>query len=182
MKNTVGSGGFINPKAVISQLQIKPGARVADLGCGHGYFTIPLAKMVGETGRVWAVDVLPAALAEVENRALAENLKNIETVRGNLEKEGGAPIGNAECDFVILANTLYQSQQKEAILKEALRILRIQGRLVVIDWRADDLTIGPREGWRLGAVELKELAKKQGALFLQNLPTGNFHYGLIFVK
>lgn len=178
----VGSGGFINPGAVISQLEIKEGMKVADLGCGHGYFSIPLAKMVGETGRVFAVDVLEDSLANVKSKAESEGLRNIETIHANLEKENGSGLPNAECDFVVLANILYQSQKKPEIIKEAVRILKSRGKLVIVDWKADDLTIGPREGWRIKPEEVTEMAKKAGALFLQNFQTGNFHYGLIFVK
>lgn len=177
-----GSGGFINPEAVISQLQIKEGMKIADLGCGHGYFSLPLAKMVGNTGKVYAVDILQDSLDNVRSKAQLEGLNNIETLRGNLEKENGSGLPKIECDFVVLANILYQSQKKEEIIKEALRVLKVQGRLVIIDWRSDDLTIGPQEGWRINEDEIKEIAKRNGALFLQNFQTGNFHYGLIFVK
>ena len=179
---SAGSGGFINPEAVISQLQIKEGMKVADFGCGHGYFSLPLAKMVGKTGRVYAIDVLQDSLDNVKSKAEIEGLNNIETIKGNLEMEGGSKLPNIECDFVILANVLYQSQKKEKIIKEALRVLKVQGRMVIIDWRADDLTIGPQEGWRVSEDEIKEMARNQGALFLQNFQTGNFHYGLVFVR
>lgn len=177
-----GSGGFINPEAVISQLQIKEGMKIADFGCGHGYFSLPLAKMVGNTGKVFAVDVLQDSLDNVKSKAELEGLNNIETIRGNLEKEGGSTLPKVDCDFVVLANILYQSQKKEDIIKEALRVLKVQGRLVIVDWRADDLTIGPQEGWRVSEDQIKEVCRKNGALFLQNFQTGNYHYGLIFVK
>ncbi len=177
-----GSGGFINPAAVISQLPIKEGMKVAGFGCGHGYFVIPLAKMVGNTGKVYAIDILEDALASVRSKAETEGLKNIETIRANLEKEGGSGLPNAECDFVILANILFQSQKKQEIIKEAARVLKSQGRLVVIDWRTEDLSIGPKEGWRIGPQELTALARQEGVLILKEFNTGNFHYGLIFVK
>lgn len=177
-----GSGGFINPAAVITQLPIKEGMKVASLGCGHGYFTIPLAKMVGNTGKVYAVDIREDALASVRSRAETENLKNIESVRANLEKENGTGLPNAECDFAILANILFQSQKKQEIIKEAARILKSQGRLVIVDWKTEDLSIGPKEGWRIQPQVLIEMARQEGVLFLKEFNTGNFHYGLIFVK
>ena len=177
-----GSGGFINPEAVISQLQVQEGMKVADLGCGHGYFSIPLAKMVGESGRVISFDVLTDALENVKSKAQTQNLKNIETFRANLEKEGGTGLDDGECDMVVLANILYQSQKKEAIIREALRILKTGGWLLVVEWQTKDLTIGPQEGWRIGPQELKEMVQNQKGVLQKEIKAGDFHYGLVFVK
>ena len=51
------------PDEVVAALKLEPGERVADVGCGPGYFTLPIAKAVGPTGKVWAVDIEPQMLA-----------------------------------------------------------------------------------------------------------------------
>lgn len=129
-----GTGGFINPEKIISQLDIKEGTKVADFGCGHGYFTIPAAKRVGQDGQVFAVDVLEEALDAVRSRSRLENLANIETRRGNLEAVNGSGLPNNSMDFVLLHNVLFQSQKKPEILKETKRVLKSGGTLALADW------------------------------------------------
>ena len=177
-----GSGGFLNPEKVLSELEIKAPSRVADFGCGHGYFTIPLAKMVGKEGLVFALDVLKEALNEVSQKAEKEGLKNIETIRCNLEVPGGSKMPDNSCDMVILANILYQSQKKAEILKEATRVTKSNGKMVVIDWESGGRQLTQESGWRVSPDEVKSMADGEGLNFERSFDVGNFHYGLIFSK
>ncbi|MBU4142393.1 class I SAM-dependent methyltransferase [Patescibacteria group bacterium] len=177
-----GTGGFINPEKVIGQLDIKPGMVVADFGCGHGYFTLPMAKIVGPEGRVWAVDVLPEALEAVRSRAQLEGAVNIETSRGNLEINGGSRLADNFVDLVLLHNVLFQSQKKSDIIKEARRVLKIGGVFVLVDWNKEPSTIGPPGGWRLSLDEAKALAAEEGFAFNKVFDAGEYHYGLMFIK
>ena len=121
---TPGRGGFMKPDAVIDNLDVQKDMQVADFGCGAGYFTIPLAMRVGKGGVVYAIDVQATALESVQGRAKMHSLLNIETIRANLEKEGGSGLKDNSVDMVILANILFQSRYKDAILKEAGRGLK----------------------------------------------------------
>ncbi len=177
-----GTGGFINPGKVLIQLDISPGTNLADFGCGHGYFTIPAAKITGETGRVWAVDVLPDALEAVRARAQLEKLDNVETLRGNLEAFGGSNVSENSIDAVLMHNVLFQSQKKADILKEAKRVLRPGGSLDIIDWLPEKASFGPQEGWRLSAAEAQKLAETEGFVFIKNFDAGEYHFGLMFKK
>lgn len=177
-----GTGGFINPEKVIGQLDIKPGMVVADLGCGHGYFTLPIAKIVGRNGRVYAVDVLTEALESVHSRAQLENAINIETVRGNLEAPLGSRLADGSADLTLLHNVLFESQKKSAIIREAKRVLKLGGTFVLIDWRKDNPSFGPQAGWRISLDEARALAQEEGFAFNRVFDVGEYHYGLIFIK
>jgi len=184
----LGTGGFMNPEKILLQIGLKEGITVADFGCGHGYFTIPAGKIIGGEGKVYAVDVLTECLEAIHSRAKLEGVINILTMRGNLEKLGGSGIKDGVVDLVLLHNVLFQSEKKADILKEADRVLKSGGNLVVIDWlpiaesTGGTSFFGPQEGWRISAEEAKKITQEEGLAFDRSLDAGEYHYGLIFIK
>ena len=176
-----GTGGFLNPEKVIQEFDIKEGMKIADFGCGTGYFTILLAKMIGEKGRVYALDVLETALESVRSRAKSEGLLNIETIRANLEIFGGSKLENESVDLVLLANILFQSSKKADIIKEAERALKKGGRVIVIDWKKDQ-PMGPPQNLIVLQNSAKEFVEKVGLKFEREIPAGDNHWGMMFSK
>lgn len=177
-----GTGGFLSPQKALDQLEINAASKIADFGCGHGYFAIPLAKMVGQDGQIYAVDVLQDALNEVKERAERENLSNIQTVRGNLEAPDGSRLPENSCDMVLLANVLFQSNKKADIIKEARRVLKSNGKMIIVDWHVTSEALTLNSGWRIGPQEAQGLAESQNFSFERTFDAGDYHYGLIFKK
>jgi ubiquinone/menaquinone biosynthesis C-methylase UbiE len=178
-KNIPGTGGFMRPEEVLAKLDIKEGMKIADFGCGAGYFAILLAKAVEKEGTVYAVDIQQSALESVQGRARIDSILNIETIRGDLERENGSKLGNKSMDMVMLANILFQSKSKDAILKEAKRVLTKNGRLVVIEWN-DDAPFGPKPAYRISKEKLKQAVKDAGFVLEKEFNAGSSHYGLVF--
>ena len=169
----------MKPEEVLSNIDIHEGAKAADFGPGAGYFTIPLAKRVGRRGVVYAVDVQESALESVRGRASLFSIRNIETIRGNLEKEKGSGLESGSINLVLLANILFQSKSKNAILKEAKRVLKKNGKIVIIEWN-DEIAMGPNPDLRISKESLKDLAKKEGLVLEKEFNAGSNHYGLVF--
>lgn len=174
-------GGFINPDSIIAGLNIKVGYKIADFGSGSGYFTLIMARLVGENGIVTAVDVLQNKLDTVKTAAQAQGLFNISYVRGDLETAGGSGLADSSQDMVMLANILFQSQKKTEMVKESGRVLKPGGELVVIDWEPAS-SFGPKEsGWKLSREEAKNLAGG-GFSLVREIPVSSNHWGLLFKK
>src|SRR5665647_3220541 len=96
-KNEIGK--FLDPNAIIAQLDVQRGSIVADFGCGPGYFSLPFAKTVGENGRVYSLDILPQVLETISGKAKNSWVTNIITSRVNLEKENGSKLETNSVDW-----------------------------------------------------------------------------------
>jgi len=176
----VGTGGFLQPEEVIKQLNIRKNIQVADFGCGAGYFTIPLAKVVGE-GVVYAFDVMEQALESVRSRAKIQGLFNIETRRCNLENPSGSGLIINSIDLVVLANILFQSSKKLDIIKEAKRVLKKGGEMVIIDWQPDK-PMGPPKDLIASQDTIKKMAQAEGLIFKKEITVDVYHWGMVFSK
>lgn len=176
-----GTGGFLNPEEIIKQSNIQKAMKIADFGCGAGYFSIPLAKMVGEEGRIYALDILDTALESVQSRAKLEGLFNVETKRCNLEESSGSKLEDNSVDLTWLANILFQSSKKTDIIKEAKRILKKGGEMVIIDWKANQ-PMGPPENLIVSSDSVKKIIKEQGLILKKEFPVDKYHWGMIFEK
>lgn len=180
--NDSQGGSFLDPYAVIRQLNIHKGQCVADFGCGPGYFTIPFAKAVAESGKVYALDILPQALETVASDASRQGLLNIITSRVNLEKKGGSKLENESIDWVMLKDMLFQNNDKETIIEEVGRVLKNGGKCIVIEWGKASIGVGPQNGLRLSPDDARRMFEQRGFMFEKALDVGSFHYGLVVVK
>ena len=172
----------MNPDKIVSEFGIKEGMMVADFGSGAGYFTILLAQRVGTNGKVYALDIQESALDNVRVKAKSAGLENVETIRSNLEVLGSSGLADNSQDIVLLANILFQSEQKAEIIKEAVRVLKDGGFLVVIDWKRAAGGFGPPDNLRTDEIAMRSLVLGEGLVFENDIDAGQFHYGLKFRK
>ena len=178
----MNTGGFINPDNIIKGLNIPLGSKVADFGSGSGYFTLILAEVVGPDGLVSAVDVLQDKLNTIKSAAQARGLLNINYIRANLEVSGSSSLDNGRQDTVLLANILFQSQQKEAIVKEAARVLRSGGELAVIDWEPTSVFGSKEPGFKISKEDASRLIAGLGFVVVRDLEVASNHWGVVFKK
>ncbi|WKZ26884.1 MAG: methyltransferase domain-containing protein [Candidatus Paceibacterota bacterium] len=173
---------FLDTSASLKDVGVREGMRVADFGCGTGFYTIQLGQRVGSRGEVVAIDVQNPPLESVRTRAQAAGLENIRTVRADLEVPKSTGIPDGALDMVTIANVLFQSQKKENILQEAHRVLKLDGRLVVIEWAKGAGGMGPVDDMRTSVDDMRTIVQKEGFVFERNADAGAFHYILIFKK
>lgn len=180
---TVSGNILLDSKIILEKSQLNEGMRVADLGCGgHGYFVFPLAHAVGRAGTVYAVDILKIMLENVRRKASVENYPNVKTIWSDVEIFGATKIETMSLDKVFLVNILFQSQKRINILREAIRMLKKGGELVIVDWKEQGLPFGPDASSRVKYNLLKEGSHKLGIELREEFSAGQYHNGLIFKK
>ena len=173
---------FLEPQKVLSALEIFHGARVADLGCGPGEFSLLASPLVGPKGKIYALDIRSDILSRVESSAREKGFTNIETLTVDLEKREGAHLANETCDFVIISNALFLIQNKEAFLEEAVRILKQGGKMLFIEWSESHGGLGPTPDMVVTPEVAKKLFSQKELVTLSEIPAGAYHYGYILSK
>ena len=119
------------PEQVLDQLLIKPGAIVADIGAGTGYFTMLFAEKVGQSGQVYAVDVDEEMVRQIKKRAEKEGLHNISTV---LSTATAPLLPKSIFDLIFICDTYLFFENREQYLLGLAGILKKEGRLAIISF------------------------------------------------
>jgi ubiquinone/menaquinone biosynthesis C-methylase UbiE len=172
---------FVNPQQIVNELGLKSGYKVTDLGCGSGFYVVAVARAVGNTGRVAAVDVQDAKLVATKSITLQNGFHNVEVFKADLEKSFDAvPLGQE--DVVIVASVLHEVSDREAVLKNAYALLKSGGKLLAVDWKKEHSPFGPAMDKRIGQQELLQLLQKMGFLHIQDINADMYHYAMIFEK
>lgn len=174
--------GFLNPEEVLQQIDLREGMLVGDFGAGSGYFAASIGKIVGSYGKVFAVDIREASLDAVKSRVRMANLTNVVPIRANLEVMGSTGIADNTLDLVILITVLSQTSSKEAILKESLRTIKRDGRLLIVEWAQTGSAFAASHEYRLPKEDVKKIAEDAGFKFEKEIDVKSFHYGLLFVR
>lgn len=169
---------FSDPIKNIAHLNIEHGMSVVDIGAGSGFYTIEAAKKVGN-GRVFAVDVQKDILDRIKNTGATIGLHNIEVVWANAEKIGGTKLREACADRVIVSNVLFQIEKPEDFALEMRRILKSNGKLLIVDW-AEQSPMSPKKIVSAQAAQL--LFEKAHFKLAESFDAGDHHYGLVFNK
>jgi cyclopropane fatty-acyl-phospholipid synthase-like methyltransferase len=142
------------PHQVIEALALKPGAAVADIGSGTGYFAVRLAHFVPQ-GRVYAVDIEPDMVRYLADRAKREGLANLTAVAGAPD-DARLP---GKVDLVLMVDTYHHVGQREAYFRKLAASLTPEGRVAIIDFN-DKSAMGPPPAQRIAAKRVvTEMAK-----------------------
>ena len=173
---------FSQPEKNIEQFAVDPGMKVVDLGSGAGFYSLVLAKAVGKTGKVFAVDVQQDLLLKLKNEAFKQGIDNVEIVWGDIDEENSTRLSENSVDRVLVANTLFQIDDKDNVAKEAYRILKPKCTTLVIDWTDSFGGLGPHKSRIVTPEQCKIIFEKAGFSFLRDIRAGDHHYGMIFIK
>jgi ubiquinone/menaquinone biosynthesis C-methylase UbiE len=147
------------PSRVLATLGVRRGSVVADVGAGPGYFTVPLARAVGTTGRVYAVDPGLPHLDRLRARLAKAGLRNVTPVLGRGDDPHLPP---RSCDLVLVVNTYHHFPDGPAFLRRAASALRPGGVLAAIDFDKRETPVGPPVDHRVSREAFLRAAAKAG--------------------
>ncbi len=144
-----------------------------DIGVGTGYFAIPVAKKF-PNAKVIGADIQPEMLEILREKINQENLKNVKPI---LSYENKIPIKDKIGDRILVANVFHELHQPRYFLNEIKRILKGNGKLIIIDWKPIETEEGPPLHERLKPEDVvKELEKEEFEVLEVDENTYPYHY------
>ena len=174
---------LIDPKDIFTKISLGQGMRIADLGCGRtGHLVFPSAKIVGEKGIVYAVEIMKDILEGIKKQASFENFHNVQTIWADIEKYGFIPIPHDSLDACFMVNVLFLLDNKKEAMREAQRLLKSGGYLVVADWEKKIGPLGPEKEKMISAEEVKKIAISLGFKVIDKISPSDYHYAVILKK
>ena len=172
---------FSDPQKIIEQCDIFPGQHLADLRVGSGAYTLAIAqKIEADTkSRVFAIDIQKDLLSRLDTEAKEKKLSCIHIIWGDIETPEGTRLKAGSINTVLIANTLFQVDERKQLIQEAKRIMHPEGRLIIIDWSESFGNIGPKPDDVVSEETARALCEEVGCIFDRSLDAGEHHYGFI---
>jgi ubiquinone/menaquinone biosynthesis C-methylase UbiE len=145
---------------LLTNLGLRSGMTICDMGCGNGFYSLPLAKLVGPTGRILAVDIQPEMLVMLRARMEQEGIDNVTPILGSLHNPR-LPAGSA--DLVLLVDVYHEFSHPEQMLAAMREALKPDGLLALVEFRAED-----------AKVPIQPLHKMSKEQIMKELPANGF--------
>lgn len=172
---------FTSPAQNIVELDLLSGMTVADVGAGVGHYALEAARIVGETGAVFAIDIQDDLLSRLAREAQEKKLP-VTTIVSDLEQPRGTTLKDESVDAAILATTLFQIEKKLHVLSEIFRILKPGGPLLFVEWNGSYGGVGPADAHIVSEGDAREMLDECGLLLERRVSAGEHHYALIVRK
>lgn len=163
----------------IAALGLKPGMTVADLGAGTGYYSRRMAREVGETGRVYAVDIQPEMLELLRENADAAGLTNIVTV---LATGKNPRLPENAIDLVIMVDVYHELASPDEVMKALLTSLKPGGRVAFLEYRAEDPNVPIKPLHKMTEAQVRREAEAHGLEWIGTVRSLPWQHLIFFRK
>lgn len=169
-----------DPQSMIALVPIHAGQKVADIGSGPGWLSIPIAKYL-YMGTCYAVDIQKEMLVHVEEQATKAKLGNIETI---ISTENKIPMDDEVLDGVVFSNVLNEAARPRTLVKEGARLLSKAGWMCIVEWIPVEgkAIIGPAASRRLAQQELRKMIEAVGLTTLTSRQLTPYRYIIVARK
>lgn len=174
----MGRIDHLDPIQLFTLLPIRVYHHIAEVGAGHGFLTVPLAKYAYD-GKVYAIDAQQGVLDSVAQKAAQSRLSNVSTL---LMKDHKIPLADGSVDAVVLSPVLHESKQPVQLLQEVGRVLKADGWVAAIEWIKGAANGGPAADERIARADAVKLAQEAGLRVLSQRDLNSFFYYLVLKK
>lgn len=176
------ASALLDAKKILKSIGLKTGDKLADFGAGRtGHFVFPAVQIVGDDGRVYAVDVVKEALDMIDGRRKLFSILNLHTVWGDFERQGGVDIPEGSLDWILVINNVWCVKDISALAKEIKRVLKPDGKVLVIDWRRDAISsAAPAKDRRMESMQIEARFLHDNIVKEKDLMINTTHWGAIF--
>jgi predicted methyltransferase len=165
------------PDEVVAALDLRPGATVADLGAGTGYFSRRLSEAVGPTGAVLSIETQPEMVVHLRDRAQRERTANVVPILASPDNPR-IPPGTA--DVVLVVDTLHHIDDRLEYLSRLKTALRAGGRVAVVEWRKEELPVGPPLDHKVAREQVVYEMTRAGYRLVREVTSLPYQYLLVF--
>jgi ubiquinone/menaquinone biosynthesis C-methylase UbiE len=166
---------WLPPADVLSRLQLAKGTHVADVGAGTGYFAVPVAKAVGDSGLVLAIDLQQEMLDLLRQKLDKPGApRNISLHSGSASQ---LPLPDSSVNLAFYANIWHELDDADAAFREAVRVAQPNGNIAILDWRSDkESPPGPPQEHRIPSETIVNFLQKKGCDRVACYIIGEFSY------
>ena len=182
---------FLDSDEIISELNLKGNETFMDAGCGDGHIAIKVVEEYLPDGTVYAVDVYGASIEDMEAYKAENNVENLINIEADITK--GIPgVDDESIDVVLMVNVFHgfrASRTMDEAIDEFARIIKQDGKIAIMGYKAWDVPKGPPTAFRSSPEELEEVFAKHGLKMThlneeigEDIPQGKSHYFIVFQK
>ncbi len=166
---------WLPPTEVLSRLHLAKGTHVADVGAGTGYFAVPIAKAVGDSGKVLAIDLQQEMLDLLRQKLDKPDApKNISLHSGSASR---LPLPASSVNVAFYANIWHELDDPDAAFREAARVTQSNGNIAILDWRSDkESPPGPPQEHRIPPETIVNFLQQKGCHRVACYTIGEFSY------
>jgi ubiquinone/menaquinone biosynthesis C-methylase UbiE len=165
-----------NPEAILADIGLKAGLTFMDIGCGGGFFALPAARIVGESGKVYGIDINAESISQLRALADREGLNNLELTVGRAED---VVLCESCADIIFFGIVLHDFEDAAKVLQNAKKMLNPAGRLVNLDWKKTTMPLGPPLPIRFSEEKSAQLIEAAGLKVVSVSDVGPYHYIIV---
>ena len=160
-------------RTVLNKIGLNEGARLADIGCGIGYFSIPAADVIGPQGIVFALDVSKEMIEELDKKIEENGIENIRTV---ITDKYNFKLEDNSVSYAFICTVLHEIEDGMAFINETKRILALGGKIAVVEWIRAESDWGPPVDHRLDSSDVKIMLQAAGFKEIEYLKLNEHFY------